>query len=76
MPEGYTPLKHRYSLRGPAPGVGFRRRTDYADDPRGLQTDHRQMAGMDGRLAQRDINDNDIPADGIGIEILRGTREL
>ena len=76
MPEGYTPLKHRYSLRGPAPGVGFRRRTDYADDPRGLQTDHGQMAGLDGRLAQREVNNNDIPADGIGIEILRGTREL
>ena len=35
MPEGYTPRKHRYSLRGPAQGVGFRRRTDYADDPWG-----------------------------------------
>ena len=35
-----------------------------------------QDMGMDGRLASRELNENDIPADNIGIEILRGSREL
>ena len=76
MPKGFVPLKQRFNLKGPAPGVGFRRRTDYGDGAGGLQAPMRQDMGMDGRLAARELNDSDIPADNIGVEILRGSKEL
>ena len=76
MPEGFVPPRHKFSLKGPAPGVGFRRRTDYGDGAGGLQAPMRQDMGMDGRLAARELTDNDIPTDNLGVEILRGSREL
>ena len=75
MPEGYKPLMHRYSLQGPPPGVGFSRRTDYNDVEGGRQA-NRHPPRAKGCLADRLLKNDDIPADNIGGEILRGTREL